>query len=89
MIRQQGCSYKNTGVELDNQEFIDCRFDDCRIVYRGGPPPRFGGKNQFIGCQIVFEDAAASTMEVLKLLARHGNAELVQGIFRDLVGTTN
>ncbi len=89
MIRQQGCSFKHVGVDLDDQEFIDCRFEKCRIVYRGGPPPRFGGKTELIGCQIVFEGAAAATMEVLALLARNGNTELVQGIFRGLVGEIN
>ncbi len=89
MIRQQGCSFKYVGIELDGQEFIDCHFEQCRVIYRGGPLPRFGGKNQFVGCQILFLDAAGATMEMLKLFARNGNTEMVRQIFESLMGSMN
>jgi len=89
MIRNQGCTFKHSGVELDGQEFIDCIFDHCRIVYPGGPLPRFSGKTVFDTCEFKFEGAAGDTIEMLKLLARQGNTELVEGIFRSIIGPTN
>ncbi len=89
MIRVQGSTFKHAGIELDDMEYVDCRFEQCRVIYRGGPLPRFGGKTAFIGCQIVFEEAAADTMKLLELIAKNGNPELVQDIFRSILGPQN
>jgi hypothetical protein len=32
-----GQTFKNTTVALDGKSFRSCRFENCHIVYRGGP----------------------------------------------------
>lgn len=60
-------------VELDGQEFLKCRFEECQMVYSGGPLPVLEGC-VFHACRFGFEGAADRTIHMMKGLY-HGLGE--------------
>lgn len=59
-----GKAYEGGEVVLDGSSYINCSFNGCRVVYRGGPTRlascRFGP-----GAVMFFEDQAAYMLQVL------------------------
>jgi hypothetical protein len=55
-------------IEVDAAFFDRCVFQNCIMVYRGGPPPVFF-HSTFENCQWKFEGYAAFTLEYLSTLA--------------------
>ncbi len=56
-------------VELDGNSFIDCRFQDATLIYRGGVAPRLINCS-FDPAQMEFQDAAANTVRLLGAMSR-------------------
>ena len=52
-------------IELDGNEYANCTFTNCRLVYRGGPVPGLV-TCRFDRCAWEFQDAAARTVEFLR-----------------------
>jgi hypothetical protein len=74
------CEFVGQEVELDDNEFTNCHFVNCQLVFRGG-------KVAFIGCrfeapQFVFRDAAQATLGFLAALYRDGGGPIVEDIFQ-------
>ena len=38
---QTATIYNHETVQLDGEVFSDCEFRGCRLIYRGGEPPKF------------------------------------------------
>ena len=75
--------YNHETVALDDEEFTDCEFRDCRLVYQGGEPPKFTGCS-FVGCDWRYDDAAARTLAHLKLVWSVGGKASVQALIKDI-----
>ena len=75
--------FNHETVTLDGEEFSDCEFRACRMVYSGGPPPVFD-RCRFDECDWRFEDAAARTLAQLKLLWSVGGKAKVQAIIKEI-----
>jgi hypothetical protein len=76
-------AYNHETVELDAEQFSECEFRDCRMIYRGGEPPSFVDC-RFTGCDWQFEDAAASTLACLKTMWTAGGKAAVQSMIKTI-----
>jgi hypothetical protein len=73
-------------VSVDFNEFIDCRFDRCTMLYSGRDTLRMDGC-VLENVQWVFTDAAARTLRVLATLYHRfgeGGQSQVEAIFNDI-----
>jgi hypothetical protein len=52
---------------VDGNQYFDCTFDNCKIIYRGGAVPSIGNC-AFNGCTWHFEEAAVRTLVFLRLI---------------------
>ena len=78
-----GVTYSHETVVLDGQEFSDCEFRDCRLVYSGGEVPVFADC-RFHACEWKVEDAAARTLVFLKGVWSVGEKATVQAMIKDI-----
>ena len=82
---QTAIIFNHETVPLDGELFADCEFRDCRLVYRGGEPPRFDDC-QFANCDWRFEDAASRTLEYMKILWNVGGKAPIQAMIKTITG---
>ncbi len=76
-------SFNHESVALDAEAFSDCEFRDCRLIYRGGEPPKF--KNcRFVGCDWQFDEAAANTLAHMKTMWAVGGKAPVQALIKTI-----
>ena len=75
--------FKDREVELDGNEFVDCTFERCQLMYYGGATPRFDGCS-FDHAVFMFERAAGNTLHVLRDLYHAGLKETVEATFDDI-----
>ena len=76
-MKYQGESYgKSDRVELGGNEYVDCQFVGCELVFRGGKVS-ITGNTLIQGCKWTFEDEAFNTVTMLKALY---DAGLTQGV---------
>jgi hypothetical protein len=80
---ESGVSYNHQTVILDGETFSGCDFAACRLVYSGGPPPRFEHCS-FEDCEWKFEEAAAHTLSYLKLMWNVGAKAAVQTTIKEI-----
>jgi hypothetical protein len=66
-------------VVLDGNEYIDCQFESCQLIYKGGELPRLN-RCQFVRCSWHLEDAAQRTIRFLRSIYHSGpgGRELVE-----------
>jgi hypothetical protein len=85
MGRHRGDIFSNQSVELDGNEFVDCVFNNCELVYAGGPPPTLTN-NSFLGVKFSFRGCAANTAAFLKAMANpsSGMQNAVKDIFPEI-----
>jgi hypothetical protein len=69
-------------IRIDEDEFVNCLFKKCRIIFTGKGPALFTNC-RFDECQWVFDDAAEETLQYLATLYQlgPGGESLVDGIF--------
>lgn len=70
-------------IRIDEDEFTNCWFKNCRIIFTGKGPARFSNC-KFDECQWVFDDAAEETIQYMAKLYTDlglGGQALVEGIF--------
>jgi len=82
MADLSGSHFQGQTVVLDGNNYIDCRFEQCTIVYRAETLPELKNCN-FHDCSFRFEGAADRTITFMKGIY-HG---LGQG-GRDLITAT-
>ena len=80
---QTATIFNHETVALDGESFADCEFRACRMVYRGGEPPRFESC-RFDGCDWKLEDAAAHTLAYLKVMWKAGGKAPVQALIKEI-----
>ncbi len=82
---QTATLFNHETVALDGEHFADCEFQDCRLVYTGGPVPSFSNC-RFVNCEWRLDDAASRTLEQLKLIWAKGGKATVQALIKDITG---
>ncbi len=85
-MQSTGKTFSKSNELLDGNSYSDCKFEDCRLFYRGGDVPAISGCH-FQNCTWHFENAAQRTLIFLKLLY-HGmgpnGAELVESALKEI-----
>jgi len=79
-------TYKNSTVRLDDNEFVECTFDHCRLIYSGTTPV------SLVGCHLInvgweFDGPANNTIQFLRGVYHgmgEGGRELVERTFDDI-----
>ncbi len=81
-MRNDGNTYKDATVDLDGDEFVNCQFDGCTLVYHGGQPPTLTGCG-FSNTSIRFDDAAGRTLMFMQAIAnpKSGLSDFVKRAF--------
>ena len=82
---QMAMTFNHETVVLDGESFIDCQFQDCRLVYSGGQAPSFKDC-KFVKCEWKIDGAAAETMEHLKAVWNAGGKATVQLWIKEITG---
>ena len=74
-------------VVLDEDEFFECTFARCRIVYQGGEKAYLVGCRFEAGCSFHFEGAAERTLAFLRGMYHHlgpAGLRLVENTFNEI-----
>ena len=66
---QKGSVFANSQVLLDDNDYRDCIFNNCKLVFRGEKPTALNGC-KFDKCKFVFSGPAELTINFLKELAK-------------------
>jgi hypothetical protein len=79
-MQKVGQTFASTTEFLDGNEYVDCTFNDCQIVFGGGDLP--GIVNcQFNNCRWQFANAAERTLKFMRQVYHGmgaGGAEIVE-----------
>jgi hypothetical protein len=75
--------FNHETVALDGEEFSDCEFRSCRLVYSGGPLPKFSNC-RFDEIEWKLDDAAQRTLAYMKLMWGVGAKAPVQALIKDV-----
>jgi hypothetical protein len=76
-MRFEGKAFNDATIKLDGNEYSNCNFTRCVLVYGGGELPTLNA-NTFTGSTWQFDDAAARTVSFLRGLYSGGGKELVE-----------
>ncbi len=71
---------------IDGNRYVDCRFENCKMVFRGGEIPLITGCH-FENCQWQFDDAAERTLLFMRQLYHGmgaGGAQLIEATMAQL-----
>lgn len=82
---QTATIFNHETVNLDGESFSGCEFRGCRLVYAGGVPPSFSDC-RFDDCDWRLEEAAARTLEHLKVIWGAGGKAPVQALIKGVTG---
>jgi hypothetical protein len=82
---QTATIFNRETVVLDGENFSDCEFQSCRLIYNGGELPHFS-HCRFDDCEWKFEDSAARTLAHLKLVWNVGGKAPVQAMIKEITG---
>lgn len=79
-MEYSGNKTSNTTEVIDGNRYVECRFERCKMIYRGGPIPQISGCH-FEDCTWHFEDAAERTLLFMRQLYHGmgpGGAQLIE-----------
>lgn len=76
-------TFKNDEIVVDGNEYIDCRFDNCVLVFEGGEPPVFSGC-RFSNIKIQLQGDASRTTSYLNKLFNNGLPAEVEQVLDDV-----
>jgi hypothetical protein len=85
MASFQDVAKKNESIVLDGNEFIDCKFQGCELIYRGGELPKLQ-RCDFTQCSWKLDGAAKQTILFLRSIYHSGpgGKDLVEGTLRHI-----
>ncbi len=70
-------SFQDTDIVLDGNDYYDCQFANCNLIYRGGEPPDIRDCS-FSGCRVTFEGSAGNTVTFLTKLYHGGFKRIIE-----------
>jgi len=88
-MKYSGIKNEGKKITVDFNEYIECEFDNCEIIYKGGNLPVFE-KCSFNNCQFSLVDKADNTIGYLSFLyqnlAEAGAKSFVEELVSKLKG---
>jgi hypothetical protein len=78
--------FRDAAVELDGDEFRGCQFFNCRLIYRGGSPPKMA-HCKFSQSKFEFLDAARHTLDFIRAIYHGmgpGGQEIIELLFWEI-----
>ena len=84
MARYINSEFKGTPVRLDYNDFQNCRFENCTMIYGGAGPVSMTGCT-FKNVSWAFVDAAQNTLQFMTAMyhgSGEGGKELIENIFK-------
>jgi hypothetical protein len=87
MAQHIKCGFAGASMKLDDNDFVECTFRDCALVYAGGRPPTLDNCS-FSNVRFKFEGPAENTVAFLKAMAspKSGLQIVVRETFPGLCG---
>ena len=84
-MKYENTRFTNTRITLDENEFFNCQFENCELLYNGATPPKLSN-NSFNNFKIVFSGPAANTIAFVKAMAApdSGMQKIVKDIFPEI-----
>jgi len=79
-------TFTNQEVCLDDNEFVECQFNNCTMIYGGGSGPKLVGCS-FNNIRWSFADAALNTLHFMTGLyhgAGEGGRQLIEQTFENI-----
>ena len=76
MVRQQDATFTNQRVVLDGNDYVNCRFTNCELVFRGTDTVSMNGVTAD-NCRWTFDGAAGLTLKFLSALYHGGFSEMI------------
>ena len=83
MAQHQGETFTNETVVLDGNDYLNCTFTNCEIVFRGTASVSLHGIN-FNDCRWTFDGPAGLTINFMTALYQAGVTELIDGTFENI-----
>jgi len=83
MAVHEGATFKDETVVLDGNEYRNCTFNNCEIVYNGKAHVALNGIT-FNDCRWTFDGPAGLTIEFMTALYQAGMKELIDGTFKNI-----
>ena len=77
MVQYQGATFTNETVVLDGNDYSNCTFTDCVIVFRGTATVSLNEVTTN-NCRWTFEGAAGLTVKFLTALYQGGFSEMIE-----------
>ncbi len=87
-MKFQGKRFFKESIHLDNNQFYDCIFDSCFLVYRGGTPPNIM-KCSFTNTFFRFTGAAANTLSLMATMYHGGFKDSIEMAFNNMAADVN
>ena len=85
-MKHQREKFKNKSVELDGNQYIDCEFTGCDLIFRGGVVGFVGDRSSVIKCRWSFGDEVANTLRFMRALYGSGRRGPVERAIRYIRG---
>jgi len=85
-MRFEGDSFKDKKIDMDFNEFVDCNFENCELVYHGAGTIGMEGCS-FSSVRWTFTDSAATTVKFMTALyhgAGTGGQRLIESTFENI-----
>jgi hypothetical protein len=85
-MESKGQTFSHVTEVIDGNQYQDCRFENCKMVFRGGEIPLISGCH-FENCQWQFEDAAERTLVFMRQLYHGmgaGGVQLIEATLAQL-----
>ncbi len=79
----EGKEFFKASIDLDDNQFYDCIFDSCVLVYHGGVPPNIA-KCSFKNSSFGFAGAAANTLSLIITMYHGGFKGEIEMAFKDM-----
>lgn len=85
-MKHTGNHINGQRVDADGNEYEQCTFTDCQIIYSGGEIAKFTGCS-FDGCRFALDGAAARTIAYVQGWSRAGNTHFVSEVVKAITVT--
>ena len=89
-----GQDFNSTTLEIDGSVYDQCKFNNCKLIYRGGAIPTFS-RCTLDRCEWIWNDAALRTIGFLRGIYSGmgpGGRQMVESILTEIrtpFGTSN
>src|SRR5215218_1547936 len=83
MALHEGATFANETVVLDGNDYRNCTFNNCEIVFNGTASVALNGIN-LNDCRWTFNGPAGLTIDFMTALYQAGMTDLIDGTFANI-----